>query len=145
MKITWKTGATAAAVIAVLTLTACSDPGTGGGSSGPVTWPEQDADLTGTTLTIWAAQNSSKTPDSVIEGFEAATGAKVEVQTIPDPYEQGIQTKVATGDMPDLAFWQPTASSLTALNAKQNLQPLDGAPWLDSYAANYAGHHGHPR
>ncbi len=138
MKITWKTGATAAAVIAVLTLTACSDPGTGGGSSGPVTWPEQDADLTGTTLTIWAAQNSSKTPDSVIEGFEAATGAKVEVQTIPDPYEQGIQTKVATGDMPDLAFWQPTASSLTALNAKQNLQPLDGAPWLDSYAANYA-------
>ncbi|ALD14399.1 carbohydrate ABC transporter substrate-binding protein (plasmid) [Clavibacter capsici] len=138
MKLTWKTGATAVAVAAALTLTACSDPGAGGGSSGPVTWPAQDADLTGTTLTIWAAQNSSKTADSVIDGFEAATGAKVEVQTIPDPYEQGIQTKVATGDMPDLAFWQPTASSLTALNAKQNLQPLDGAPWLDTYDANYA-------
>ena len=72
-------------------------------------------------------------PDSVIAGFEELTGAKVEVVTIPDPYEQGVQTKVATGDMPDLAFWQPTASQLTALNAKQNLQPLDDAPWLDSY------------
>jgi raffinose/stachyose/melibiose transport system substrate-binding protein len=52
------------------------------------------------------------------------------VVTIPDPYEQGIQTKVATGDKPDIAFWQPTASMLTAINAKSNLQPLDDAPWL---------------
>jgi raffinose/stachyose/melibiose transport system substrate-binding protein len=37
---------------------------------------------------------------------------------------------VATGDKPDLAFWQPTASMLTAINAKTNLQPLDDAPWL---------------
>src|SRR5690606_2087623 len=55
-----------------------------------------------------------------------------EVVTIPDPYEQGVQTKVATGDKPDLAFWQPTASMLTALNARANLQPLDGAPWLET-------------
>ena len=54
--------------------------------------------------------------------------------TIPDPYEQGIQTKVATGDKPDLAFWQPTASQLTALNAKNNLLNLDGAPWLKNIA-----------
>ena len=44
-----------------------------------------------------------------------ATGATVEVLTIPDPYEQSIQTKVATGDKPDLAFWQPTSSMLTAI------------------------------
>ncbi len=55
----------------------------------------------------------------------------VEVVTIPDPYEQGIQTKVATGDKPDLAFWQPTASMLTAINARTDLQPLDDAPWLE--------------
>jgi raffinose/stachyose/melibiose transport system substrate-binding protein len=54
------------------------------------------------------------------------------VVTIPDPYEQGIQTKVATGDKPDLAFWQPTGSQLTALNAATNLQPLEGAPWIDN-------------
>jgi raffinose/stachyose/melibiose transport system substrate-binding protein len=125
--------ALAIAAAGAIALTGCSDPGADSGSDGPVDWPAQDADLTGTTLTIWAAQNSNTVPDSVIAGFEELTGAKVEVVTIPDPYEQGVQTKVATGDMPDLAFWQPTASQLTALNAKQHLQSLDDAPWLDSY------------
>ncbi|HEX2143414.1 MAG TPA: ABC transporter substrate-binding protein [Glycomyces sp.] len=126
--------ALALAAAGVLALTGCTDPGAGTDeSSGPVDWPAQDADLSGTTLTIWAAQNSNTVPDSVIAGFEELTGAQVEVVTIPDPYEQGVQTKVATGDKPDLAFWQPTASQLTALNAPQNLQPLDDAPWLDAY------------
>jgi raffinose/stachyose/melibiose transport system substrate-binding protein len=125
--------ALALAAAGAITLAGCSDPGADTGSDGPVTWPAQDADLSGTTLTIWAAQNSNTVPDSVIKGFEALTGAEVEVVTIPDPYEQGVQTKVATGDKPDLAFWQPTASQLTALNATQNLQPLDDAPWLDAY------------
>ncbi|MFG3343331.1 ABC transporter substrate-binding protein [Glycomyces sp. NPDC048151] len=125
--------ALALAAAGAITLAGCSDPGADTGSDGPVTWPAQDADLSGTTLTIWAAQNSNTVPDSVIAGFEALTGAEVEVVTIPDPYEQGVQTKVATGDKPDLAFWQPTASQLTALNATQNLQPLDDAPWPDDY------------
>ncbi|MCJ1683292.1 ABC transporter substrate-binding protein [Rathayibacter sp. VKM Ac-2928] len=118
-----------------LLLAGCSDPGAGGGTAGggaaPASWPAQDADLSGTDLTIWAAQNSNTVPESVIEGFEELTGASVDVETIPDPYEQGVQTKVATGDKPDLAFWQPTASQLTALNASTNLQSLDGAPWLE--------------
>ena len=126
-------GATALAAVAALALAGCSDPGAGSSSAGPADWPAQDADLSGTTLTIWAAQNSNTVPDSVVAGFEELTGAEVEVETIPDPYEQGVQTKVATGDKPDLAFWQPTASQLTAINAPTNLQPLDDAPWLDSY------------
>ncbi|MDN3241698.1 ABC transporter substrate-binding protein [Glycomyces tritici] len=125
--------ALALAAAGAITLAGCSDPGADTGSDGPVSWPAQDADLSGTTLTIWAAQNSNTVPDSVIAGFEELTGAEVEVVTIPDPYEQGVQTKVATGDKPDLAFWQPTASQLTAINASQNLQPLDDAPWLDAY------------
>lgn len=123
----------ALAAAAAVALAGCSDPGAGDSDAGPADWPAQDADLSGTTLTIWAAQNSNTVPDSVIAGFEELTGAEVEVVTIPDPYEQGVQTKVATGDKPDLAFWQPTASQLTALNASQNLQSLEGAPWLDSY------------
>ncbi|UNX54925.1 ABC transporter substrate-binding protein [Georgenia sp. TF02-10] len=123
---------------ATLALTACSDPTAGsGGSSGgdeATEWPEQTADLSGTTLTIWAAQNSNTVPEAVTAAFEDETGAQVDIVTIPDPYEQGIQTKVATGDKPDLAFWQPTTSMLTALNAPANLQPLDDAPWLDSYS-----------
>ena len=108
--------ATALTAVAALALAGCSD-----------------TKLDGTTLTIWAAQNSNTVPDSVVKGFEAATGAKVDVVTIPDPYEQSVQTKVATGDKPDLAFWQPTASQLTALNATTNLQSLDGAPFIDAY------------
>lgn len=114
-----------------LGLAACSDPSaapeTGGAA---VTWADPTAKLDGVKLTIWAAQNSNTVPKSVVDAFQQATGATVEVVTVPDPYEQSVQTKVATGDKPDLAFWQPTASMLTAINAKTNLQPLTDAPWL---------------
>lgn len=131
MKKCIRTTALAAAATS-LVLTGCSDPGAGPAAAGPVEWPAQDTDLAGTTLTIWAAQNSNTVPESVVAGFEELTGAEVEIETIPDPYEQGVQTKVATGDKPDLAFWQPTASQLTALNASTNLQPLDDAPWVET-------------
>lgn len=141
--------AAAAVVAAVSLVTAgCTDPGTteppagngngtgtgtGNGANGGTQdeWPDATADLSGVSLTIWAAQNSNTVPAAVAAAFEEATGASIDVVTIPDPYEQGIQTRVATGDMPDLAFWQPTASMLAALNAPTNLQPLDGAPWVE--------------
>ena len=115
-------------------LAACSDPAAETSTPTTATWPEPTAKLDGVKLTIWAAQNSNTVPKKVVEGFQQATGATVEVVTIPDPYEQSIQTKVATGDKPDLAFWQPTASMLTAINAKTNLQPLTDAPWLSKMA-----------
>ncbi|MBB5803678.1 raffinose/stachyose/melibiose transport system substrate-binding protein [Saccharothrix ecbatanensis] len=120
----------AAAAALTLGLVACSDPGADTAVDGAVTWADPTASLDGVKLTVWAAQNSNTVPEKVVAAFEEATGAEVDVVTIPDPYEQGIQTKVATGDKPDLAFWQPTASMLTAINAKTNLQPLDDAPWL---------------
>lgn len=129
-------GFAAVAASAALVLTGCSDPTAGGGDSAPAEWPAQDTELDGVELTIWAAQNSNTVPEGVVAGFEELTGASVDIVTIPDPYEQGIQTKVATGDKPDLAFWQPTASQLTALNATTNLQSLDGAPWLDATSAD---------
>ena len=131
MRNRWK-GATVAAALCIL-LAGCSDPGAGGGApaAGPAAWPEETARLDGVELTIWAAQNSTTVGEKVVADFEAATGASVEITTIPDPYEQGVQTRVATGDTPDLAFWQPTESQLTALGARNVLQPLDGAPWLD--------------
>lgn len=126
----------AAAAALVLAVAACSDPASGpatpAAGASPAAWPAPTDRLDGVTLTIWAAQNSNTVPKAVTDAFTQATGAKVEIVTIPDPYEQGVQTKVATGDKPDLAFWQPTASMLTALNARANLQPLDGAPWLSS-------------
>ncbi|HEY0000684.1 MAG TPA: ABC transporter substrate-binding protein [Actinoplanes sp.] len=128
----WLTAAVGAAL--TLGLVACSDPGAGPSDPPAAAWPDPAARLDGVKLTIWAAQNSNTVPKKVVDGFQKATGATVEVVTIPDPYEQSIQTKVATGDKPDLAFWQPTASMLTALNAKTNLQPLTDAPWLSQLA-----------
>ncbi|GAA0939195.1 ABC transporter substrate-binding protein [Virgisporangium aurantiacum] len=123
------------ATVGALALAACSDPSAETADPATdVTWPDPTAKLDGVKLTIWAAQNSNKVPAKVVAGFTRATGAGVEVVTIPDPYEQGIQTKVATGDKPDLAFWQPTASMLTAINAKTHLQPLTDAPWLPQTA-----------
>src|SRR5690625_4800055 len=134
----------AALAATTLILAACTDPGTGvsspdpeGNGDGEMTadrWADPEGDLSGVELTMWAAQASADAADPVIAAFEEATGASVEVVTIPDPYEQGVQTRVATGDMPDLAFWQPTSSMLSGLNAATNPQPLDDAPWLDSYA-----------
>jgi raffinose/stachyose/melibiose transport system substrate-binding protein len=131
---------TAAALLGLaLGVAGCSDPGsgdaaTGGPGSGQaVAWPEPTAKLDGRTITIWAAQNSNTIPKQVAADFEAATGAKINIVTVPDPYEQGVQTKVASGDKPDLAFWQPTASQLTAINAKSNLVAVDDAPFLDRY------------
>jgi raffinose/stachyose/melibiose transport system substrate-binding protein len=126
----------AAVAVVALMATGCSDPGTAPSTGAAATWPDATAKLDGVSLTIWAAQNSNTVPKQVIEAFQAATGANVKVVTIPDPYEQSVQTKVATGDKPDLAFWQPTASMLTALNAKANLQKLDGAPWLADLTPN---------
>jgi raffinose/stachyose/melibiose transport system substrate-binding protein len=120
-----------------LALTACSDPAVDSSSAGAAgNWPDPTSDLSGVELTIWAAQNSNTIPEPVIAAFEEETGASVDIVTIPDPYEQGIQTKVATGDKPDLAFWQPTPSMLTAINARANLQPLDDAPWIDEIQPN---------
>jgi raffinose/stachyose/melibiose transport system substrate-binding protein len=129
-----KTIGAAAALAALLALGACSNPSTSNDTtSSPAAWPAETAKLDGTTLTIWAAQNSNTVAKTVVADFEAATGAKVNIVTIPDPYEQSLQTKVASGDKPDLAFWQPTASELTSLNASTNLQPLDDAPWVSKF------------
>jgi ABC-type glycerol-3-phosphate transport system substrate-binding protein len=128
----WISAACAAAL--AVSLAACSDPGADAPTSSAAGWADPVARLDGVKLTVWAAQNSNTMPDKVVASFEKATGASVKVVTIPDPYEQGIQTKVATGDKPDLAFWQPTASMLTAINAKTNLQPLNDAPWLPKLA-----------
>ena len=129
-----RVGAALLALTCLVTAAACTNPGTGNTqTSASVTWPGEKDKLDGVNLTIWAAQNSNTVPKAVIADFQSATGAKVNVVTIPDPYEQGVQTKVASGDKPDLAFWQPTASQLTALNASTNLQVLDGAPWLGKF------------
>ena len=136
--------AVAAVAAASMALAGCSNPTAGGGAgagadpSSADYWPSATAKLDGVELKMWAAQTSNKIPAKVIEGFEKATGAKVSVETIPDPYEQNVQTKVTTGDVPNLAMWQPTKSMLAGFIAQDKLQKLDKAPWVGNYVEGVA-------
>ncbi|MFJ4977841.1 ABC transporter substrate-binding protein [Streptomyces coeruleorubidus] len=116
-----------------LAATACSDPTAGdSGSDGSDAKPaavNPTARLDGVKLTMWTAQNTVNAPKQVIDAFEKATGAEVDTQAIPDLYEQNVPTKLASGDRPDLMFWQPSISTLPFIQPKQNLLPLDGEPW----------------
>ncbi|MET8976791.1 extracellular solute-binding protein [Streptomyces sp. NPDC004539] len=114
-----------------LAATACSDP-TAGDSSADTKQSAVDptARLDGVKLTMWTAQNTVTAPKQVVDAFEKATGAKVETQAVPDLYEQNVPTKLASGDRPDLMFWQPSISTLPFIQPKQNLLTLDGEPWV---------------
>ncbi|MCD7442515.1 extracellular solute-binding protein [Streptomyces lincolnensis] len=113
-----------------LAATACSDPTAADSDSAPQrTAVNPTARLDGVKLTMWTAQNTVNAPKQVIDAFEKATGAQVETQAIPDLYEQNVPTKLASGDRPDLMFWQPSISTLPFIQPKQNLLTLDGEPW----------------
>ncbi|MET9684347.1 ABC transporter substrate-binding protein [Streptomyces coeruleorubidus] len=116
-----------------LAATACSDPTAGDsgsdGSDAKQAAVNPTARLDGVKLTMWTAQNTVNAPKQVIDAFEKATGAKVDTQAIPDLYEQNVPTKLASGDRPDLMFWQPSISTLPFIQPKQNLLILDGEPW----------------
>lgn len=125
---------TSVVVIATMAVLAagCSDPSASSPTTASKPAPtavNPTAKLTGVTLTMWAAQASATQADSVISAFEAATGATINKVVVPDPYESNVQTKLASGDKPDLMFWQPTESALTSIRAKDTLQVLDGQPW----------------
>ncbi|MBA2809347.1 carbohydrate ABC transporter substrate-binding protein [Streptomyces sp. KM273126] len=117
-----------------LAATACSDPTAGdsgsNGSDTKQTAVDPTARLDGVKLTMWTAQNTVNAPKQVIDAFEKATGATVETQAIPDLYEQNVPTKLASGDRPDLMFWQPSISTLPFIQPQQNILTLDGEPWV---------------
>lgn len=96
-------------------------------------WPKTSQKLDGVNLTFWSGPQSNKIPVQVINAFQKKTGAKVKLVTIPEVYENNSQSKITTGDVPDLAFWQPTRSMLTGLVAQGKLQKLDNAPFEKDY------------
>lgn len=130
--------AIAGILIAGLAVSGCGNPAASrdaesDGSSSADYWPAASNKLDGTKLTFWIGQSDNKMPPKVIADFEKATGAKVDLQTIPDSYENNVQTKITTGDMPDLATWEPTQSMLAGFVATDKLQKLDNAPWVKNY------------
>jgi raffinose/stachyose/melibiose transport system substrate-binding protein len=117
---------------ASLIFTGCATGGGGNSATdGKAVWNEPTASLEGVTLTFGGGAVSDAGLTQVMDAFEEATGATFKKVAYPDPYEQSLLTKVAVGDMPDLAAWQPTTSQLTTLQPSKNLLSLDDAPWLD--------------
>jgi raffinose/stachyose/melibiose transport system substrate-binding protein len=123
------TGAALGCALA-LTAAACSNPSTGSSAPAAGGTLNPGGSLKGVTLTFWTAQNSVAEPKQVITAFEKATGAIVNEVVVPDPYESNFPTKLASGEKPDLAFWQPTQSTLPFINPAQNLLTLDSEPWV---------------
>jgi raffinose/stachyose/melibiose transport system substrate-binding protein len=113
-----------------LTAAACSNPSTGTAPPAATGALNPTGSLKGVSLTFWTAQNSVSEPKQVIDAFEKATGATVTAVVVPDPYESNFPTKLASGEKPDLAFWQPTQSTLPFVNPAQNLLALDSEPWV---------------
>lgn len=122
-----------AATACVIVLAGCSaaNPVTPA-AQGDEVWNEATANLEGVTLTYWTATQTATMADDVIAAFEEATGAKINKVIVPDVYETNAPTRLATGDKPDLATWQPTASMLALLQPKTSLQSLDHAPWIQN-------------
>jgi raffinose/stachyose/melibiose transport system substrate-binding protein len=120
------------ATAAGLIFTGCASGGGGNSATdGKAVWNEPTASLEGVTLTFGGGTINDPGLTQVMDAFTEATGAEFDKVAYPDPYEQSLLTKVAVGDMPDLAAWQPTASQLTTLQPSKNLLSLDDAPWLD--------------
>ncbi|MCI1832586.1 MAG: extracellular solute-binding protein [Bifidobacterium sp.] len=101
-------------------------------------WPKPTADLKGTQLTFWTSPQAKNIPTQVIKDFEKTTHAKINLVTIPEVYENNAQTKITTGDVPDMAFWQPTRSMLAGFVAQNKLQKLDNAPFIKNYRKGMA-------
>ncbi|MBL1066972.1 ABC transporter substrate-binding protein [Streptomyces sp. 7-21] len=128
--------ATALALIGAaltLPLSACSDDTAGPATHSGVNGQDIDptAPLDGVELTFWTAQNTATAADPVIEAFEAETGAQIHTEAIPDLYEQNVPTRLASGERPDLMFWQPSISTLPFIQPQRNLLPLDDELWVD--------------
>jgi raffinose/stachyose/melibiose transport system substrate-binding protein len=120
----------ALAVTAGLALAGCSDASSGSDATVSETSVNPTGNLSGVHLTFWTAQNSVNEPKQAIDAFEKATGAVIDEVVVPDLYEQNLPTKLASGEKPDLAFWQPSISTLPFIQPANNLLPLDNETWV---------------
>ncbi|MBD2872290.1 ABC transporter substrate-binding protein [Paenibacillus arenilitoris] len=119
-------------VIVVLTASACSGAQTADTSGNtdasnnspatdaPKTDPE-DAPVT-IRFATWDTASSLETYKAVVDGFQAKyPNIKVQVESVPDSYEQKIFTSLAAGNAPDVFLWW----NYPQLVARGAVEPLD--------------------
>jgi raffinose/stachyose/melibiose transport system substrate-binding protein len=100
------------------------------------------------TLKVWvAAQGYYKPTQHQLQRFTKSTGIKLDIQVFPNPFEQNVLAKWATGDRPDILFFHAIGNWLVQLNPSKNLVPLDDEPFVKRTipgllpkAGSYQGH-----
>ena len=87
----------------------------------------------GQSLTMWAPIGEFSTPgfDDLINRFDKLTGNKIDVVTIPLPFESSILAKFATGVRPDILIFDAIGNWIFALNPTRSLLPLDGMAFIN--------------
>lgn len=103
-------------------------------------------DLQGVTLTLLAATGAPEAEKQLIARFEQETGATIEFVETPDPFEQNLLSRWATGDRPDILQFHPITPFLVQLRPEETLRDLSGEefqartlPGIVDYAGRYNG------
>lgn len=131
-------------MLLMVVLTGCSKAGnttatdtgtakaTGESSPTPVqatTVPQETQTLSILITTDWVKDETK----SLIKEFEAKENVKVDLQIVPggDTFGQLVQTKINTGEAPDIIYWYTTKSNLKKVQAAKNFVDLSGEAWVE--------------
>lgn len=83
-------------------------------------------------ITVWGAQSTPDSVKSMIEVCSEEIGTEIELEIIPDSFEQNVLTKWTTGQRPDAMFYQPNETILSQLNPAETMFDLGDLPWADA-------------
>ncbi|MFT4212923.1 MAG: ABC transporter substrate-binding protein [Microbacterium sp.] len=122
----------AAAVFAVLGLTACSNASMSGNSGGGVADLSGDVP-TGVTITMWHNTADSQALLDLYQAYEDYSGNTIELVDIPSAsYTKDIQVKWATGERPDLMEWSGNPIDVSGLNVPDNMLDLSDMDFVQA-------------
>jgi raffinose/stachyose/melibiose transport system substrate-binding protein len=93
--------------------------------------PATAQDAEGVTLTAWVPPVLTDAQKKMIADYEAASGNTVVQEVFPVPFEQGLLTKWATGERPDILFFHAIGNWLVQLDPPRNLQDLSNEPFVE--------------
>lgn len=87
----------------------------------------------GVTLSVWQPSAFNPQQTELVKGFTKATGIQLDVLTIPDPYQDNLITKWATGARPDILWNQTVVSIMAKMGVTRNMQDLSTLPFNNNY------------
>jgi raffinose/stachyose/melibiose transport system substrate-binding protein len=128
----------AALVVSGLLLSACAAPAPAPtpaaqaepAKAEPTKAPEPTKVPAASKLTVWASSTIQPSEKQLLKDFEAATGIPVELEIFPDPFEENVFTRWATGERPDILFFHLMGNWLVQLRPHETLIEQSDRPWV---------------